>query len=278
MAERRWFRLDTTWSQSEWVASLEPAARLCWVEMLGYVKAHGFNGRAKKLATGVAARNWGVTRNDVTAMLDAAKSDDAVREDGEDWVITNWPEYQGDPTAAERNKRYRESKSRLSPLRGSRVSDVALRSVTATKTETKTKTEEKEKAPYGAQKKESGKTSGTPASDDGQTIVGPPVDHPDAAARKTVLPRNWDPNETHRRIAQEQGVDMVEQVEQFRDYEAARRRVLADWDAAFRNWLRNAGKFQGKNGHSRPSGNERLLKHAARISQIDLEQGRVFGD
>lgn len=120
------------------------------------------------------------------------------------------------------------------------------------------------------QKKGSGTTSGTPASTDGETNVGPPVKR---QARRHALPADWKPNEKHHSLALELGLDLNGQVEEFRDYEAGKRRVMLDWDATFRNWLRNTVKFQGRNGHKK-GGNEKIMKHAARVSQYDLTQGR----
>lgn len=58
--------------------------------------------------------------------------------------------------------------------------------------------------------------------------------------RATRLPAGWEPNDTHRRIATEQGADIEREATQFRDHATATGRVLLDWDAGFRNWLRNA--------------------------------------
>lgn len=141
----RWLRLDTTWSSSEWLAELSPASRLVWVELLCYTKAHGYNGRVRSVSHSVFALRHvtGVTRNDVTELIEAAKADEALIEDGDEWVLTGWPERNGDPTASERQKRYRKSKSRLSPLRESRVTDRYVTPVTPTETETTTGTETK---------------------------------------------------------------------------------------------------------------------------------------
>lgn len=261
MAERRWFRLDTTWSQSEWVAALEPEARLCWVELLGYVKAHGFGGRAKKLATSVAARNWGVTRNAVTAMLTAANADDALRIEGDDWVIPGWPEYQGDPTAAERNQRYRQSKSRLSPLRRSRVTDVTRRSVTPTETETKTETEE---------------------STDKPSVAAAPETKPEVTSKRKV-PDSWsgracdmwqqrfDGTAPGGRIGKalkplvvKHGEDQVME---------AWARYLLTKDAEFATPQDFAAKYRQYSGDGVSKANLRMLEHRMRLEKVDLNRG-----
>lgn len=61
--------------------------------------------------------------------------------------------------------------------------------------------------------------------------------------RKSKLPESWTPNDTHRRIATEEGVDIEREVTGFRDHAMATGRIMLDWDAAFRTWLRNARQF-----------------------------------
>jgi hypothetical protein len=61
--------------------------------------------------------------------------------------------------------------------------------------------------------------------------------------RPTSMPADWQPNATHERIAGEQGVDMATERAKFSDHAAANDKRFADWDAAFRTWLRNAAGF-----------------------------------
>jgi len=146
----RWIRLDTTWSSSSWVAELPPEGRLAWVELLCHVKAHGTAGRVRALSAVVAARMWGVTRDSVTGMLEAAQIDGAlVVEDGE-WVLTGWSTYQPDKTARDRQRRHRQRQQLDTPvIHTPPVTPVTrdVRYVTPTKTETGTKTEETEELP-----------------------------------------------------------------------------------------------------------------------------------
>ena len=57
------------------------------------------------------------------------------------------------------------------------------------------------------------------------------------------IPKGWAPNETHRKIAQEEGVDIKREAVTFRDHAKANGRTLKDWDAGFCNWLRKANTF-----------------------------------
>jgi hypothetical protein len=104
----RWFRLNTTWSQSEWLAVLPPAARLAWIELLGHVKAHGFDGRVRAVSPVVFGRMVGLKASDIKTLLAAATADGALTCDDGHWIITGWREHQGDPTGKDRVQRFRD--------------------------------------------------------------------------------------------------------------------------------------------------------------------------
>lgn len=163
----RWIRLDTTWSQSEWVSALEPEARLAWIELLCHVKAHGYAGSVKRLTPAVAARLWSLRVTAVTVMEQAAIADEALVVDADEWVVTGWSTRQTDPKAAERMRRYRERQQALTEE--SPTADVTrnTRNVTGglpTETKTGTKTE--------TTKNSDGGPSGTPS----EWPVVPPKD------------------------------------------------------------------------------------------------------
>ena len=63
------------------------------------------------------------------------------------------------------------------------------------------------------------------------------------------LPDDWQPNERHQALALKLKVELDDQAERFRDYLASNAKRYADYDAAFRNFLKNAPKFNGVNGH-----------------------------
>jgi hypothetical protein len=60
---------------------------------------------------------------------------------------------------------------------------------------------------------------------------------------KMSLHDGWEPTPDHEAIAREQGVDLKDQAELFRDHYKANGELKADWDATFRNWLRRAREF-----------------------------------
>ena len=71
--------------------------------------------------------------------------------------------------------------------------------------------------------------------------------------RARQLPDDWAPNEKHRELAANLRVNPAVEQEKFRDYHLAKGMVFRDWDAAFRNWLRNAAEFSNKNTRQRRS-------------------------
>ncbi|OZS41276.1 hypothetical protein, partial [Photobacterium sanguinicancri] len=76
-----------------------------------------------------------------------------------------------------------------------------------------------------------------------------------ARSRAHQIPDGFEPNETNRRVAAEQGVSINDELPQFIDYHRARRSTMKDWHAALNTWLRNAKKFGGgTSGRGRPIG------------------------
>ena len=61
--------------------------------------------------------------------------------------------------------------------------------------------------------------------------------------RAKALPDAWEPTQGHRELAVKLGVSLDAELPQFRDHHTAKRSLMADWDAAFRTWLRNAAKW-----------------------------------
>jgi len=142
--------------------------------------------------------------------------------DGEFVVICGFDDEWGGRaplTPAEKQKRYRErEKSRGSeaplPDPGNGVTEACHESNALPRREEKRGEENRERAPRAARRK--------PA---------------------TPMPADWRPNRTHAEIATELGLDMPPELAKFADHAAANDKRFADWDAAFRTWLRNAEKF-----------------------------------
>lgn len=65
---------------------------------------------------------------------------------------------------------------------------------------------------------------------------------------KKPLPDDWRPNAAHVELAHELGIDGRFEEARFRDYAAGRGWRMVDWDATFRNWLRNAAERRPSTG------------------------------
>lgn len=130
-----------------------------------------------------------------------------------------------DATAAERQRRYRESRQRNALHNGS---------VTRLEVDVDTDTDTEEEKSIGAadaalnaiqaSNEPQRKTSGTPK-------------------RATQLPEDFEPDDTAAALAAELGVSLAAELPKFRDYHAARGKPMKDWQAAMRTWLRNAKQF-----------------------------------
>ncbi len=73
-------------------------------------------------------------------------------------------------------------------------------------------------------------------------LAAPPSTAAPKPVRKTPahpLPADWVPNDQHRDIARSENRDVTREAARFRDWAASNGEVKADWDATFRNWLRN---------------------------------------
>lgn len=120
MKRRRWIRLDVTWDDSSWLARTDGNARRLWPPFLCYVKVRGVRGQTKRLDYEVLARRLDADVVDVDALLTAALKDGAVQivAEGNDWLVTNWEEYQEpDRTNATRQARHREKHRIANSLR-----------------------------------------------------------------------------------------------------------------------------------------------------------------
>lgn len=64
---------------------------------------------------------------------------------------------------------------------------------------------------------------------------------------KRELPDNFKPNEHHRDIALNENINLDTEFIKFKDYCLANGKKYIDWNAAFNNWLRNAGGYKKSN-------------------------------
>ncbi|WP_110647581.1 hypothetical protein [Salinicola peritrichatus] len=60
------------------------------------------------------------------------------------------------------------------------------------------------------------------------------------AKKNTQLPDDFQPNDTNRRIAAERGVNLEDELANFKDYHGAKGSKFKDWNLALNTWLRRA--------------------------------------
>lgn len=70
----------------------------------------------------------------------------------------------------------------------------------------------------------------------------PPISPSPAVRGKHALPDNFQPSPKHEELARELGVNLEFEFERFRDYFNARGKLMKDWEATFRNWIREEHK------------------------------------
>lgn len=63
------------------------------------------------------------------------------------------------------------------------------------------------------------------------------------------LPDSWQPSVAHARLASERGANIGEEAAKFRDWCASNGTTKKDWEATFRNWIRNVRTAPGNNVH-----------------------------
>lgn len=100
------------------------------------------------------------------------------------------------------------------------------------------------------------------------TIVG--ADAPKAPAKRaTVLPNDFQPDQTAEALAQELGVNLDDELAAFADHHSAKGTTFKDWQAGFRTWLRNANKFR----QTRQQRGARIAPAPKSFAQADKEAG-----
>ncbi len=90
------------------------------------------------------------------------------------------------------------------------------------------------------------------------------------SARSVGLPADWQPRVEEREAATGSQLDCDREASHFRDHHTAKASRFADWDAAFRTWLRNAVNFgrKGANGKSQTP----LDAQLERIKMLEREE------
>lgn len=81
-------------------------------------------------------------------------------------------------------------------------------------------------------------------------------------------------------FANERSIEPIEEFQAFRDYHKSRGSVFKDWRAAWRTWVRNAAKINGRNGNGKAESfaERRSRKSAEAIQAVLGSYERMAGD
>ncbi len=82
------------------------------------------------------------------------------------------------------------------------------------------------------------------------------------------LPDNWEPSNAHRLQAQMRGVDADYEAAKFRDWCLSNDARKSDWEATFRNWIRNARPEPGMGTQRQRPGNAPPRTPADRMNAV----------
>jgi hypothetical protein len=116
----------------------------------------------------------------------------------------------------------------------------------------------------GAQRKDNKASKADKAGKDGERV---------ARARSNAAPLHdtWRPNQSHAELADSLHIDVLLEADKFRDHAKAKGRVLKDWDAGFRNWLRRAPELNGNGHRSNGKGDMRTAARKLMQNRLDME-------
>lgn len=87
-----------------------------------------------------------------------------------------------------------------------------------------------------------------------------------AKKNKHSIPQEWLPNEKHAVTCIENNLLINDLVDHFRDHHISKGSKMADWDAAFRNWIRNAIKFSKSNTGKQLAAPQETIQQTAQRS------------
>ena len=86
--------------------------------------------------------------------------------------------------------------------------------------------------------------------------------------RNHRIPSDWVPRPEEQQSAREKGLDCADETAHFRDHHTAKGTTMADWDAAFRTWLKNAKKW----GRGKPNSKTPLELQLERVAMLEKQE------
>lgn len=226
-----WAKIDDNlWMHPKWV-SLPDSAKALWVTALSYCACYETDGYISSKTLSLLCPNKRHYR--VANLLIKCGLWEQI--DG-GYVFHDWEHYQ--PTKARKDAERKDKRDRMRALRA--------RSVTSNKPVTGSDVTSKLLHPVPVPEVAKATYIGG-ASANAETAT--PTKR---RARKTRIPDNWTPNPDHAQTAQRLHLDLDSEAEDFRNHAQAQGRLLVNWDAGFRSWLKKSAEYaqerQGRSG------------------------------
>lgn len=239
-----WFRFYVEAVHDRKLRRQDPAVRWLWVAILAIARQSPTPGLL--LLSSADDQGEPVELADLAdvAAVDLATVEKGTAEferlgmltrDGRAWRVTKWDDRQFESDdVTKRTRRHRDTKEQRRNV---------PTSFQGTAPETETETEKKNTHNARARAKKS---------------------------RAHPMPGGWEPNDTHHRIATDEGIDLRREADKFRDWAAAKGRTYVDWDRAFASWLRN-DQYRTR---ASPTGNVTKLTAAEQRTQRSRDARR----
>lgn len=92
-------------------------------------------------------------------------------------------------------------------------------------------------------------------------------------SKKRALPKSWQPKENVYSDERYSVLDVDSEAEAFRDWHTARGSVFADWDAAFRNWLKKGLDFHSKKHYKENAKDQEKARLDAWLAEMEDDNG-----
>ena len=173
---------------------------------------------------------WGGDESNAATLVSAGMWEEDERDGDHGWQFVNWDEYQ--PTKADveaRRERDRERKRNQPRDKGGKFAGRTVNAMDSARN------------PDGADTDSRGNVS-----DSTVPLPSPPLPAPSSAPKRaSKLPDDWTPTAEHQAQAAQAGINISLEVEKMRDWALSKGETRKDWNATFRNWLRNARPTPG---------------------------------
>lgn len=219
-----WAKIDDhLWMHPKWI-NLPDSAKALWVSALSYCACYETDGHVPSKILSILCPNK--RRDRVVSALVKSGLWEPINGG---YVFHDWEHYQ--PTKARKDAERKDKRDRMRALRAQSVTSNSR--VTNSTVTSKLPTPVPVPVPEVAKATSVGGASAS--AEDAQPTK--------RRARKTRLPDDWTPTPEHEQTARRLHLDLESEVEDFRNHAQAQGRLLVNWDAGFRSWLKKSAEY-----------------------------------